>query len=886
MRALNTIRSKRLRLRPALAVTAASLIAFVAGVGGALSIQGTAGAVGLTPIQDETGLTADLIDALGPVLPGIPAGSTGAAANWTFDVNGNPSSPISDTWADGDTLSIDVTPNGGQVAQNVITSSYVEFSAKPTVILAASGGGSQAAAPTFTTALGTNPADNSNDIVAGLTDQLTITFTNNPGPTAENSFTLLVLGISYTIGAGTGQGAIHAFGNYVSASTGTTPIIVQPNAAVLNADATANTPAVSVLPNSVNQAISPIVINELATGVVDSDPIPGDLSVGSHGYICVQTVTAGSKFVGSPTITVGPSNVGGTAGVEGTVQIETTTLNAPPAGGAQVSTLVAQVLSSSTTTPTTFTISGLEVDAPAVVGPVTVHVLIDENSTCSAAFSPAGSPADPILLPGSPVFQGNNAITIYTVGTAFGPGSDEPIFGSTSEQTAVAALENQLPPAPGGNCLPNNAHPHPFPSSVGSTVVLTTDENGHLDAETASYVAGFYDTGVLLTEGPGELGDGVVVDPYTLSAIQQEGTTTVLIVGGPDAVSAQDMTQLENTPAYECGGSVERTNALGQVEDLQVQRIWGPTADATAEQAADYINSGNVGQVDLSGAFSPNPATDTPPFYNQTLGGASTSSPNLRLRTAIIATDVSSQDAGWASALAYADSLPLLTTPQETLSSYAETGLLDLGIQQVIVVGGNLAVDTPVSAAIEAQGIPVLRIAGTDASQTSVDLAEFELNTDFTSNGEPEGLGWAALQSPVNGAAAVCDPLTVAVGQTYEPDPEAGVSPPFDCADTVALVRGDDTADAMSSSVVTGQNFFPIIATESPTSLGQYATAFFNAAGSPSGVDPIFNPLDPFVPYTGVTIETILPFGGPLALAATTIQAALTAISAGANPPA
>jgi hypothetical protein len=308
-----------------------------------------------------------------------------------------------------------------------------------------------------------------------------------------------------------------------------------------------------------------------------------------------------------------------------------------------------------------------------------------------------------------------------------------------------------------------------------------------------------------------------------------------------------------------------------------VQRVWGQTADQTSEAAATYVNSGNVGQVNISGAFVPNFLTFD--GYNQTTGGQSASSDNLPVRTAIIATDVSSQDAAWASAMAYADHLPILITPQETLGSAAETGLLDLGIQQVIVVGGNLAVDTPVTAAIEAQGIAVLRLAGTDASQTSVDVAEFELNTDYTSAGEPEGLGWAAAQSTPSSNTCTNGGFAAETG-SYQP---AGAEF-IDCSVTVGLVRGDDTADAMSSSVVTGQNFYPIIATESPSSLGQYATAFFNAAGSPSGVDPVFDTGDPFVPFTGVTIQSILPFGGPLALEASTIQAALTAIAAGANP--
>jgi len=159
MRALSTNRSKRSRLRPAFAVIAASVVAFVAGVSGALSIAGTAGATPLTPIQDYTGTVANVISNTGPGIDAIPAGSTGAAANWLFTVNDDPSSPISTLWANGDQLFIDVTPNGGQAAQNVAVGSYVEFSGVPLVVLAG-GGASGATKPTFTAALGTNPADN------------------------------------------------------------------------------------------------------------------------------------------------------------------------------------------------------------------------------------------------------------------------------------------------------------------------------------------------------------------------------------------------------------------------------------------------------------------------------------------------------------------------------------------------------------------------------------------------------------------------------------------------------------------------------------------------------------------------------------------------------
>jgi len=600
-----------------------------------------------------------------------------------------------------------------------------------------------------------------------------------------------------------------------------------------------------------------------------SDPVLGDTLLTSVGYICIAA-TSGS-FTGSPTIGVSPSGTGGTAAVAGTVSI-ITVATGPLAGD---SALVAQVLFSSTTTPTVFTFSNLKVNAPAATGPVTAIVTIDNNFSCTGSNG--------VLEIGNPVFQvstsGLPAITIYTVATGFGPRSDGAIFGSTSEQTAVASLEYQLPPAPGGNCLPNNAHPNPFPSDVGSTVILTVDSNDGFDSLSASYLASFYGTGVLLTEGAGDEtaangGSDNTVDPYTMNAIQQEGTTTVIIVGGPDAVSNADQTELASTPSYQCGGSVERVNSLGQPLDLQVQRIWGQTADATAAAVATYVNSGNVGQVNISGGFSVS--------YNDTLGTSTAASPNLPLRTAVLVTDLDSQDAESGAALSYFQNLPMLLTPRESLGSSAQTALLDLGIQQVVELGGPLAIDAPVNATLASEGISVLRIAGTDGSDTSVQLADFELNTDTTTHGQFEGLQWGDEQV-AGDANCEFSPDTTPIQDpgVATNSVESDVS---GCDVTVALARGDFFADGVTSSVVTGNDAYPILLTESPTSLGTYVTGFFNAGGSPFGVDPVFNPTDPFVPWQGEVVDTVLPFGGPLALAPSTIQAALNAISAGANP--
>jgi hypothetical protein len=191
-----------------------------------------------------------------------------------------------------------------------------------------------------------------------------------------------------------------------------------------------------------------------------------------------------------------------------------------------------------------------------------------------------------------------------------------------------------------------------------------------------------------------------------------------------------------------------------------------------------------------------------------------------------------------------------------------------------------------VNTAIEALGLPIsiLRIAGADASETSVQAAKFELNTDHTGAGQPKGLAWGELQPEAFPPADNClapDPTSDLTGNSGDFTPGTDA---YDCETVVALVRGDYFVDGVTSSVVTGNGPYPVLLTENPTTLGTYLTAFFNAAGSPFGIDPVTNNSAPFVPFTGEEIDTIIPFGGPLALAQSTVQAALNAIAAGANP--
>ena len=238
----------------------------------------------------------------------------------------------------------------------------------------------------------------------------------------------------------------------------------------------------------------------------------------------------------------------------------------------------------------------------------------------------------------------------------------------------------------GGSCLPNNLGPDASSHDVGSSVVLATDQNWP-DALTASYLASYLRTGVLLTP-TGSL------SLYTAQAIQNEGVSTVFIVGGNQAVNDSVENQLKNTPQFQCGGTNPRTNFDGDPLNLDESRLSGPTADGTAATIRDVCELGvrgsaNVSGVPLYNGFGTNP-------YNNTSGGDGVDAwchpHHPGARTAYSATDQSWQDVAPMSSMSYFEHLPILMPPTDSLGADAQTGLLDLGIQQVIEPGGPVAI--------------------------------------------------------------------------------------------------------------------------------------------------------------------------------------------------
>ena len=310
------------------------------------------------------------------------------------------------------------------------------------------------------------------------------------------------------------------------------------------------------------------------------------------------------------------------------------------------------------------------------------------------------------------------------------------IYGQTADTTAAAELTRAFPWT-AGSC-----------PSTRTAVVATT--NVFQDALSSQFLAQHLTTGTLLT--PTES-----LSQVTATTLEKEGITTVDVVGGPLALSTTVVKAIENLPADQCGG----VNPVGNVV---VHRIFGKTQYATAMAVAELV--GSAGSKAFPGAYSTTNATGGTGMFNDTAGSGS-SAPAGSLPTAILASGEEFQDAQAASVISYRTRLPMLLTPATQLSTTAVAAIEKLGIKQVILMGGPLAVSNAVESSLVAKtGVSVLRIAGKDYTDTSRELARFEAaaatdGLDWTlghrvmvarGNGYTDGLAGAVLESPHNGA--------------------------------------------------------------------------------------------------------------------------------------
>jgi len=631
---------------------------------------------------------------------------------------------------------------------------YIAFSTTPTI--AVSGGSSTETAPSITPSLAEQSGEGTACTTAnggkGTMDSLVLTFGNSASSTGTTAWTVTLSGLEYSIGTGyTTSGNIPMTGFYLASATGSTPQKVTVASNATLAD-------YSVTANTPGVAVAPTGSDAAISNLVITEYTPGTVTVGT-----VSVTLSAGKFDANSTPTVTASGGGAVAG---------------KVTGMGTNTLSFSVTTASSTAPATYTLSGLAVDAEttsgtaATPGPVTADVTdTDAAGTVTTLAS---------------------AVKVFSVINAAAP-----IYGETADATSAALFETQ-------NCgTPDKADTNPGTLNA----VLATSDN-FPDALSASYLAGQLGTAVIVTPT-----DAVSQD--TLNALRFEGVQHVFVVGGPLAISPADISTLESTPAYNCGG----LTAPGG--DLTVTQIYGQTQYGTAEDVAEYVNPNMVGSVDVPGAYTG--------MYNDTTGNNGTTAADAvtGVKTAILAVGTNFPDAMAASAMAYNEHLPVLLTETDSLAPEAESAIVNLGIQQVIVMGGPLAISNNVVTQLMGLGVSTFRIAGIDATDTAQLLAQFELNTTNAS-GVADGLAW----TPAKG---------------------------------LVVSRGDYYTDALSASEFAGSNETPIVLTENPTTVGQYLTSFLNTVGT--------------VGYSGTTVYQYQVIGGPLAIAPATMTTISNALA-------
>jgi len=290
-------------------------------------------------------------------------------------------------------------------------------------------------------------------------------------------------------------------------------------------------------------------------------------------------------------------------------------------------------------------------------------------------------------------------------------------------------------------------NPASFTGGANNAAVLASGAN-YPDALSANYLAQGLGTRVLLT-------DPNVVPQPTAQAIITAGIKTVYIVGGTSAVSA-------NVANAIAAMHVSNNNTLAFVNVIRVA-------------GADRYATNN--QVDL--------------FNGATVG----------VNTAIVAVGSNFADALSVAPVVVTKHFPLVLTNGPSLSAAAQSTLVNLGIKNVIIVGGTAAVSAATEASIKALGITIAyRIAGADRTQTAASIATYE--TTLVANAAfPATTSYAAL----NG-------LGLNIAQVY-------------------IARGDGFADALAAGTVAGgvgagATVGAILLTGDPNTLGAGIPAY------------------------------------------------------------
>jgi putative cell wall-binding protein len=207
------------------------------------------------------------------------------------------------------------------------------------------------------------------------------------------------------------------------------------------------------------------------------------------------------------------------------------------------------------------------------------------------------------------------------------------------------------------------------------TVVIASGAS-FADALSGNYLAGNVGGPILLT-------DPATLSPATAAALATLKARAVLLLGGQGAIS-------DGVAAAIAG--MKSTNAAGG--NITVTRIAGASRYDTDKAVVETPPASFVGSV----------------------GGE---------KTALLASGTRFPDALAGGALAYGAALPILLTDPASLSPQAAAAITDLGIQQVVILGGEAAVSGSVESAVSALGVSTARLAGATRSETASDIADF-----------------------------------------------------------------------------------------------------------------------------------------------------------------
>ena len=203
-------------------------------------------------------------------------------------------------------------------------------------------------------------------------------------------------------------------------------------------------------------------------------------------------------------------------------------------------------------------------------------------------------------------------------------------------------------------------------------VVLASGEDAKqgIDALSATFLAGVLGAPVLLTARE------TLPEP-TREALARLGAPDVRVMGGPGVVSDAVLAALGAG-----GAAVSRVSGTDRYD----------TAATAARLGADAIAS-----------------------YALMEGVGSR-------RTALLASGTNPADGLSAGPLAYAARVPLLLTSRDQLPAPTAAAVRDLGIGQVVALGGSAAISPAVLAALDAAGVAVLTAAGASRFDTAAIL--------------------------------------------------------------------------------------------------------------------------------------------------------------------